>query len=306
MEQSYPTPNKDYIVYIRCYTYNQEKYIEDALKGFVMQKTTFPYVALVIDDASTDQTANIIRKYEQEYPEIIKGVYLKENHYSKGKSKDPYVKPWRDKCKYEAICEGDDYWIDPLKLQKQVDFLGKNPEYAMCFHEAKIINETNIPFEYPKLENREYSSNELFKEWIVPTASILVKSEVPIKMIRDKRIINGDINIVLAAANIGKVYGMHEVMSVYRVQENGLTINRAKKDILALQMRYIDHFKLLSETYKKVQPKYYNLKIADTYINIAFIHARRKNYKLFITNIYQSLKYNNLRIFVRIINKIIK
>lgn len=306
MEQSDPTSNQNYTVVITCITFNHEKYIEDALKGFVMQQTTFTYIALIIDDASTDQTTRIIRKYEQEYPDIIKGIYLKDNHYSKGISKNPYIMPWINKCKYVAYCEGDDYWIDPYKLQKQFIYLENNPEYSMCFHEAKIINETNIHFEYRNIENREYSSNELFKEWIVPTASILVKSVVPINMIRDKRILNGDINIVLAAANIGKVYGMHEVMSVYRVQENGLTINRAKKDILALQMRYIDHFKLLSETYKKVQPKYYNLKIADTYINIAFIHARRKNYKLFITNIYQSLKYNNLRIFVRIINKIIK
>ena len=132
MEQ-YPLPDKDYMVLIRCFTYNHEAYIEDALKGFVMQKTNFPFVAVVVDDASTDRTADIIRKYEKEYPDIIKGVYLKENHYSQKKKKAPYIQPWRDRCKYEAICEGDDYWIDPLKLQKQVDFLERNNDYVLSY-----------------------------------------------------------------------------------------------------------------------------------------------------------------------------
>ena len=327
---NYPVPKQKYKVLVRCTTYNQSEYIEDALNGFVMQHTNFPFVCFVMDDASTDGEQEVIkawmvRECDMSKAEIIDiptsiiiivphktntsctfAFYLlKQNLYGTGKKKK-YLDPWREKCEYEAMCEGDDYWIDASKLQKQVDFLETHEDYSMCFHEAEILNETNISFKYPKLENREYSSNELFNEWIVPTASMLIKSEALIKMTSDKRILNGDINIVLATASIGKVYGMHETMSVYRVQENGLTINRTKKDVLALQMRYIDHFKCLSETYKKVETKFYNLKIADTYINIAFIYARRNNYILFISNIYQSIKYSGLRIFSRILNKIIK
>lgn len=138
MEQQIPLPKQDYMVNISCMTYNHEDYIEEALKGFVMQKTDFPFCALVIDDASTDGTAEIIRQYEQKYPEIIKGVYLTENHYSIKKSKIPYYRPWRERSKYIAICEGDDYWTDPLKLQKQVDFLEANSEYSVCTHTYKI------------------------------------------------------------------------------------------------------------------------------------------------------------------------
>lgn len=121
------------LVLILCMTYNHEHYLEDALKGFVMQKTDFPFVAVVIDDASTDGTAVLLKKYEEQYPDIIKAVYLSENHYSIGKSKLPYYKKWKDMAKYIAICEGDDCWTDPLKLQMQVDILEKNPLLSSCF-----------------------------------------------------------------------------------------------------------------------------------------------------------------------------
>ena len=133
MDFQYPLPSRDYEVLVRCFCYNQEQYIEETLRGFVSQKTTFPFIALVVDDCSTDGTRDIIRKYELLYPDIVKGIYLKENHFSKKKPKIPYVNPWRDRCKYEAMCEGDDYWIDPLKLQKQHDFLESHPECCMVY-----------------------------------------------------------------------------------------------------------------------------------------------------------------------------
>ena len=87
MDTIIPNPNCDYKVIIKCFTYNHQNYIEDALKGFVMQKTNFPFFAIVVDDFSTDSTVEIIKKYEEQYPNIIKGIYLQENYYSQGKSK---------------------------------------------------------------------------------------------------------------------------------------------------------------------------------------------------------------------------
>ncbi|WP_165157714.1 glycosyltransferase [Parabacteroides sp. ZJ-118] len=131
------------LVAIRCITYNHEPYIRDALEGFVMQKTNFPFVAIVHDDASTDGTAAIIREYAEKYPDIIKPIYETENQYSK---RDGSLRRIMDKAceetgaKYYALCEGDDYWTDPLKLQKQVDFLESHPEYSMCASNAKTYN----------------------------------------------------------------------------------------------------------------------------------------------------------------------
>ena len=125
-------------VFVRCLTYNHEKYIEDALKGFVMQKTDFPFLAVVIDDCSTDGTADIVRRYEAQYPDIIKGIYLPHNFRSRGEDKRPYYQEYVDKATYWAECEGDDYWTDLYKLQKQVDYMESHPKCAICFHPVMV------------------------------------------------------------------------------------------------------------------------------------------------------------------------
>ena len=121
------------LVSIACITYNQEKYIHQCLDGFVMQKTNFKIEVVIHDDASTDNTPSIIREYCNNYPDLFVPILQTQNKYKEGKGiLVPYVYP---KCrgKYIALCEGDDYWTDPYKLQKQVDFLEANPEYGMCY-----------------------------------------------------------------------------------------------------------------------------------------------------------------------------
>ena len=132
--------NKNNIsVSICCIAYNQENYIKDALDGFLMQKTDFPYEIIINDDASQDRTAEIIREYQTKFPDIIKPIYQEENQFSQG------VKPFSGivfpdaNGKYIALCEGDDYWTDPQKLQKQVDFLERHPEFTICTHHAKVL-----------------------------------------------------------------------------------------------------------------------------------------------------------------------
>src|SRR6056297_2037532 len=111
------------LVSICCITYNHEKYIADALDSFLMQKTNFPFEIIIHDDASTDATPKIIDRYAKQYPKIIKPIYQSENQFSKGR------KPLRDfvlpliRGKYMATCEGDDFWIDDKKLEKQISFL---------------------------------------------------------------------------------------------------------------------------------------------------------------------------------------
>jgi glycosyltransferase involved in cell wall biosynthesis len=124
------------LVAINCLVYNHEPYLRDCLEGFVMQQTNFPFVAIVHDDASTDASAAIIHEYEEKYPHIFKPIYETENQYSK---RDGSIDRIMNEAieatgaKYVAMCEGDDYWTDPLKLQKQVDFMEANPEYGLCY-----------------------------------------------------------------------------------------------------------------------------------------------------------------------------
>ena len=129
------------LVIIRCITYNHAPYIRQCLEGFVMQKTNFRFEAIVHDDASTDGTADIIREYAEKYPDIIKPIYETENQYSKhdGSIRRIIDAAMASTAKYVAWCEGDDYWTDPLKLQKQVDFLEANPNYSMCYTDVRYL-----------------------------------------------------------------------------------------------------------------------------------------------------------------------
>ena len=165
--------NSNFLVRVSCMTYNQHAYITDALNGFVMQQTNFPFVCTIVDDASTDGEQEVIKKYVQDnfdlqdasvayekdtdYGHVIFAqhktnkncvfavILLKETHYSQKNSKAPYLTEWLD-TKYIALCEGDDYWTDPLKLQRQVDFLEANVDYSLCFHKVSIVLHKEVVF----------------------------------------------------------------------------------------------------------------------------------------------------------------
>lgn len=134
-----PQPEQEYSVLIHCSTYNHGKYIKDALEGFVMQKCSFPFCAIIIDDCSMDNNVEIIRDYAEKYPKIIKPILLGENHMQHGVLRDPYFEKWHRSAKYIAECEGDDYWTDPFKLQKQFDFMESHPQCSLCFHASETL-----------------------------------------------------------------------------------------------------------------------------------------------------------------------
>lgn len=258
--------DKSIIVSVCCITYNHEKYVRQCLEGFVMQKTNFPFEVIIHDDASTDNTQTIIKEYVAKYPTIIKPILQTENQYSRGLRRilATHCFP-RANGKYIAICESDDYWTDPNKLQKQVDFMELHPDCTMCFHNAVVKNELKKKVvELYKIEDREYLSHELFSNWIVPTASmILRKSLLASPILLNPMILNGDIIYVLLAADKGKVFGLSETMSVYRAHEAGVTWN-ATMDLDRLK-RYPAHYLFIKKTFKKVPRKDINKKIYDDY-----------------------------------------
>ncbi len=162
----------DILVSICCLTYNHEKFIKYALDGFLMQKTNFKFEILINDDCSQDNTPNILRDNEKRNPGKFNVTYQTENQFSKG------VKPLREilfpqvKGKYVALCEGDDYWTDPLKLQKQVNFLETHDEYSICFHKCIMVDENNNEIEsvFCHLEGKDYNGEEILEKWSIPTA----------------------------------------------------------------------------------------------------------------------------------------
>lgn len=247
-------------VIIRCLVYNHEPYLRDCLEGFVTQKTNFPFKAVVHDDCSTDGSAAIIREYAKKYPNIIEPIFETENQYSKkdGSLRRIMAAATQGRSEYIAYCEGDDYWIDPYKLQKQVDYLDAHPDYTMCFSACKILNEHSLytSFQGENIQDRDYDSSELMKNWIVPTASIMIRAAVALddRLTKpDSRKKNGDIIVVLTAADLGKVRGMSDVLTVYRVHPCGITFRKRSRDSQKKHLLdYFNHYTYIKEKYPKV------------------------------------------------------
>ena len=159
--------NDNIEVSIYCLTYNHEKYIEQTLNGFINQKTSFKFEVIVHDDASTDNTTEIIKRFAAKYPNIIRPIYQKENQYSKGTSiVETYISPNVRATKYYGVCEGDDYWTDEFKLQKQYEYLEQHPECSLCVHNTKRIsengNDLDVLFNNCKLD-QEYTTIDVIK-----------------------------------------------------------------------------------------------------------------------------------------------
>ena len=216
------------LVTVSCTAYNHEKFIRDALEGFIMQKTNFRFEVIVHDDASTDNTAEIIREYEIKYPAIIKPIYQKENQWSKGiKPSARFVWP-KARGKYLALCEGDDYWTDPLKLQKQVDFLQANKNYAGAFHYTKkIIEGYDISkdrlygFHGTKLDFESVDTISPVSPW--HTSSFVFRNEFLEIPSWFYSVPSGDMALFSIISKYGKIRCIPEIMSVYRKNEGGVT-----------------------------------------------------------------------------------
>jgi glycosyltransferase involved in cell wall biosynthesis len=213
----------DIMVSISCITYNHEVYIRDAIEGFLSQKTTFPIEILIHDDASTDKTANIIREYELKYPDIIRPIYETENQWSKGIRGSAVFNFPRAKGKYIALCEGDDYWTDPLKLQKQVNILEINPSYAICIHESLDQWEdghTSLHNKFPT--NTLFTTKDLTKSNFISSASCIFRNNL-MKKIPDwyAKVPAADWALHFLNSQFGDIYYMKDCMSVYRIHLNG-------------------------------------------------------------------------------------
>ncbi len=212
------------LVSVFCPTYNHEKYISQCLDGIVMQKKNFEIEVIVQDDASTDYTAKIIKNYASKYNYIIPILY-KENQYSKGKNLNDYFFK-NAKGKYLALCEGDDYWTDPYKLQKQVDFLELNHKYTGCYHETCILkNEDTSAMEkwHPPLPKFMTAEDTLSVGSPFHTSSFLFTKNAYVEPYFISKVISGDMaifSIVAAKGLLGKVEG---IMSVYRKHDLGIT-----------------------------------------------------------------------------------
>jgi len=247
------------MVSVFCETFNHEPFIRQCLDGMLMQKTDFAFEVLIHDDASTDHTQMIIKEYAEKYPDIIKPILQHENQYSKGVDIWQTFQMPRARGKYIALCEGDDYWTDPLKLQKQVDFLETHLDFSMCFHGAMVKNETDTKqlTTCDQVEEKEYLTNDIFPGWVIPTASVIYRKSMidkypPLRHIEWRKY--GDIELFLKCTHTGKVWGMSEFMSVYRMTDNGAVVSQNRDPMT--QYKLILHYRFLMENFPQLDKRW--------------------------------------------------
>lgn len=250
-------------------TYNQEKYVRQALDGFLMQKTNFEFEILVHDDASTDRTASILKEYEQKKPGVFSIIYRKENQFSKGKRNmiTRYLLP-KARGTYVALCEGDDYWTDPNKLQRQVDFLDEHPEYALCFHPVKVVYENHEEPDslFPEhTDASKFNLDNLLQSNFIPTNAVLFRKQ-DYKSI-PKTVIPGDWYLDLFHAQFGNIGFLPKTMAVYRRHAGGVWWSSYKDNDLFWKKYGLEHLNFYAEVLKLYGNNPAHRKTIEFYMN---------------------------------------
>ncbi len=285
---------EDIMISVICNTYNQDSYIRDALNGFVMQKTNFKFEVLVHDDASTDNTPKIIKEFEEKYPDIIKPIYQKENQYSKNV---PITKVYgysRACGKYIALCEGDDYWTDVNKLQKQFDILESRPEIDMCAHSANIVYADNPKKVKQKLQPSKNDRVLSTEEVVIGGGGYLATNSLMFKksLFEDeppfRKLLNLDYTLQILGSLNGGIYFLSENMSNYRFLAKGSWTmkNKDRQSKISFRLNLINMLKQfnMDTEYKYNDSVEDAIKIAQCYIHIFnndYKELLKKEYEIF-------------------------
>ncbi len=283
----------DPLVSIQCLVFNHERYLRQCLDGFVMQQTSFPFEAIVHDDASTDGSAAIIREYAEKYPDIIKPIFETENQYSKhdGSLRRVVHAAIHPAAKYVAICEGDDYWTDPHKLQIQVDYLSSHDTCSMCWHDAKKMDARTCRIfgDHRRYRKDTTCSTE---DMIIlggggcPTASIIYRRDILAHapdLFFDRHV--GDYPLQLYLAFNGYVRYIDRPMSVYRIHVPGswtssMAVNtniEERKKLWSMTIKLFDDYNEYSDfQYEKAFNQRKNIYLFHEYFAIGDYSTARK------------------------------
>jgi len=227
---------------ICCTVYNHEKFVAETLEGFLLQKTNFPIEIIIHDDASEDNSQEILKKYAK-IDSRIKLILQEENQYSKKNKPFPNFCFPAAKGKYIALCEGDDYWVDSLKIQKQVDFLEANPLYGICFHDVMVYDETIKEMRKDDIVSslkNEFDINDLARGNMMHTPSVVLRNDFVLPS-TISNIPIGDWPLYLFQIGNRKIKKIEGEMAVYRVHENGVWSSKREEYRIEKTIKVIDY-----------------------------------------------------------------
>ncbi len=231
------------MVSIVCTSYNHGDYLAEAIESFLMQKTDFEVEILIYDDASTDHSPRVIKQYENQYPTLIKPIYQNHNQYSKGVRVELFNHN-RAAGKYIAVCEGDDYWTDPYKLQKQVDYMEAHPACSMTVHAADRVladKKKILSTVRPEHGNTVLSVERVIEgggDLVATNTMVYSKEKVQTLAPFYLNAVVGDYPLIILAALRGTVDYLDENMSAYRV---GVKSSWTERE-LATSTKRINHY----------------------------------------------------------------
>ena len=308
-------------VCVRCYTYNHSSYIEDALDGFCLQETNFPFVCAIVDDASTDGEQNVIRGYLERHFDIqdnsiVKNeetddysmtlvrhktnhncyfsvLFLKYNHYSIRKPKYLYIEEMLNCVQYIALCEGDDYWTDPCKLQKQVDYLEDHPKCGLVWAKAKKYYQETNSFKGTVGHVMSGYYDMFVNYGIAPMTCMYTKSAIEgyYDFVKGQKWLLGDSPLFLYIAHDHDIHFMDEVVGVYRVLKNSASHSTSYEQNVRFKNSTFDVVKFFCNKYghpdfKKLESIHYSY-----LFNYAFNDGRYDTAK----ELYRQIPYPNIK-----------
>jgi glycosyltransferase involved in cell wall biosynthesis len=290
----------DPLVSITCITYNHEQFIKQCLDGFLMQRTNFPFEIVLYDDASTDQTSRTIRDYADRNPSIFNVNISDVNQYSRGVRgiNAKYNIP-RCRGKYIALCEGDDYWTDPYKLQKQVDLLEANPEYSSVFtkyelfcEQEKEIRQSSV-FENINLDNYEITLKNFLNPYLIHTSTVLFKYKSIKNKIRNMGSKNYCKDIFLFALFLeeGPGFFLKESTSVYRIHSNGVWSGQTAIKNLESNCETLRHMnRYFQQRYKPITMAYFH-QLEIVYKMVVKEKKYFKHFSIIIEYVFMKILY---------------
>jgi glycosyltransferase involved in cell wall biosynthesis len=280
--------NSNPLISISCITYNHAPFIRACLDSFLLQQTNFAFEVIIHDDASTDETKEIIEEYTAKYPDVFFPLFQTKNQYSQGvRGMMARFNFPRCRGKYIALCEGDDYWTDPFKLQKQVDFLEANSYFALCFHKANELNEFNPERVniFPNIkEDHIYSIQDyILNNWTATCSMVFNK-----KYYRNENWFNtlpfGDLGLalILMKNSNNKAMVLKEIMGTYRIHSGGVhgNLQENPRKLIEAYKQHLVFAKIIKEKllFESIYSKYYLKKKIQTYTQLYQLYEKEGLY----------------------------
>jgi len=273
-------------------TYKHGNLIEEAINSILIQETNFNFELIISDDNSPDDTNEIVEKIIKSHN---KGDFIKYKKHSQNKGMMPNF-IWalnQAKGEYIAICEGDDYWTDPQKLQKQVDFLETNNSFVLSFHNVWNLYSDGSKKEFYNYKNLDFKSSDLWDNWIIPTASVVFRNVLNFNELEKVSGTHGDLALFLLLGEYGQYHCINEIMGVYRIHDLGVT--QVSFKTINHRIQHLEQLDKINEYFNRKYDKKIRIRSVSYCLSISYLESKNLEKKIALNYVIRSFKYSFIK-----------